>query len=116
MDGSSNIVPVSLSAGAVERLREILAVPEHAGGVLRITVDGGGCSGFAYGFAIESAINDDDLVIKKDGVTVVVDPVSLGFLDGAEIDYVNEMVGAAFKINNPNAISSCGCGNSFSVG
>jgi iron-sulfur cluster assembly accessory protein len=80
-----------------------------------VAVTGGGCSGFQYNFALDDARTDDDLVIEKDGVTVLVDPMSLDFLKGAEIDYVDDLIGAAFKIHNPNATSSCGCGTSFSI-
>ena len=83
--------------------------------MLRVAVTGGGCSGFQYNFALDDARTDDDLVIEKDGVTVLVDPMSLDFLKGAEIDYVDDLIGAAFKIHNPNATSSCGCGTSFSI-
>jgi iron-sulfur cluster insertion protein len=78
-------------------------------------VTGGGCSGFQYDFCFDDATSDDDLVIARGGARVLIDSVSLDFLKGAEIDFVEEMIGAAFKINNPNATSSCGCGTSFSV-
>jgi iron-sulfur cluster assembly accessory protein len=83
--------------------------------MLRLAVTGGGCSGFQYNFALDDARLDDDLVIERDGATVLIDPVSLDFLKGAEIDYSTDLIGAAFKVNNPNAQSSCGCGTSFSV-
>jgi len=78
-------------------------------------VTGGGCSGFQYDFCIDEARADDDLLIARGRAKVLIDPVSLDFLKGAEIDFVEEMIGAAFRINNPNATSSCGCGTSFSV-
>lgn len=105
---------VTVSARAARRIAEILAA-ESAPSMLRVAVTGGGCSGFQYSFAIEDAKLDDDLVIEKDGATVLVDAVSLDFLRGAEIDFVDDLIGASFKINNPNATSSCGCGTSFSV-
>jgi iron-sulfur cluster assembly accessory protein len=105
---------LAVTERAARRIAEILA-KEPAGAMLRVAVDGGGCSGFQYAFDIVTARNDDDLAVEKDGVTVLVDPVSLNFLMGAEIDFANELIGAAFKINNPNATSSCGCGTSFSV-
>lgn len=83
--------------------------------MLRVAVNGGGCSGFQYDFSITQAREADDVAIEKNGVTVLVDQVSLDFLKGAEIDFADEIIGAAFRINNPNATSSCGCGTSFSV-
>jgi len=82
---------------------------------LRVAVEGGGCSGFSYKFDFAEAANDDDLVLKRDGAKVVIDEMSLEFLAGSEIDYVNELIGSAFKINNPNATANCGCGTSFSI-
>ncbi len=76
----------------------------------------GGCSGFQHSFSFDDTRNDDDTVIEKNGVTAVIDEVSMGLLAGSEIDYVEEMIGASFAIRNPNATSSCGCGNSFSLG
>jgi len=106
--------PVTVSARAARRIAEILeAEPEAV--MLRVAVTGGGCSGFQYNFVLENEKLADDLVIERDGATVLVDPVSLDFLKGAEIDFVDDLIGAAFKVNNPNATSSCGCGTSFSV-
>ncbi|HEY3778124.1 MAG TPA: iron-sulfur cluster insertion protein ErpA [Rhizomicrobium sp.] len=107
-------LPVTVSVRAARRIAEILAA-ESSPSMLRVAVTGGGCSGFQYSFVIEDAKLDDDLVIEKDGATVLVDPVSLDFLNGAEIDFVDDLIGASFKIINPNATSSCGCGTSFSV-
>jgi iron-sulfur cluster assembly accessory protein len=105
---------VTVSARAAKRIAQILkSEPEQT--MLRVAVTGGGCSGFQYNFVLESDRLDDDLVIERDGATVLVDPVSLDFLKGAEIDFVDDLIGAAFKVNNPNATSSCGCGTSFSV-
>ena len=81
-----------------------------------MTVSGGGCSGYQYGFAFDDTRNEDDVVIERDGVVVLVDGVSAGFMAGAEIDFVTDLIGAAFQIKNPNASSSCGCGSSFSLG
>lgn len=83
--------------------------------MLRVAVTGGGCSGFQYNFTLDDARLDDDLVVERDGATVLIDPVSLDFLKGAELDFTDDLIGAAFKIHNPNATSSCGCGTSFSV-
>lgn len=106
--------PVTLSDRAARRIARILE-KEPAGSMLRVAVNGGGCSGFQYDFQITVDRNSDDLVIERDGVSVLIDEVSLQFLGGSEIDYADELIGAAFKIRNPNATSSCGCGTSFSV-
>lgn len=108
--------PVEISDRAVKRIAELTAQPEHDGLTMRLAVNGGGCSGFAYGFSFDNQVNADDVVIEKDGIKVLVDEISLEYLRGAEIDFVDEMIGAAFTVRNPNAASSCGCGNSFSVG
>ena len=105
---------VGLTDRAAKRIAEILK-SEPEGSVLRVAVNGGGCSGFQYDFQVEATRAGDDLVIEIAGATVLIDPVSLDFLKGAEIDFVDEMIGTAFKIKNPNASSSCGCGTSFSV-
>jgi iron-sulfur cluster insertion protein len=106
--------PVTVSARAARRIAEILKTePQPA--MLRVAVTGGGCSGFQYNFALDDNRADDDLVLERDGATVLIDPMSLDFLRGAEIDFVDDLIGAAFKINNPNAQSSCGCGTSFSI-
>lgn len=106
--------PVTLSDNAIQRIGMILA-GEPDGTVLRVSVSGGGCSGFQYAFDIESARGDDDLVLARDGATVVIDPVSLTFLAGSEIDFVDDLMGQSFQIRNPNATASCGCGTSFSI-
>jgi len=105
---------VGLTERAAKRIAEILK-EEPGPAVLRVAVTGGGCSGFQYDFCLDADRAADDLVIERDGAVVVVDPVSLDFLKGAEIDFVDEMIGAAFKVNNPNATASCGCGTSFSI-
>ena len=99
---------------AARRVKQILA-KEPAGSLLRVAVNGGGCSGFQYAFDIVPARAPDDLLIEQDGVGVVIDPVSLDFLRGARIDFVDDLIGQSFKIDNPNAASSCGCGVSFSI-
>ena len=83
--------------------------------MLRLSVSGGGCSGFQYGFSFDETMTDEDRIFERDGVKLVVDEVSLTLLGGAEVDYVEELVGSAFQVRNPNAKSSCGCGSSFSV-
>jgi iron-sulfur cluster assembly accessory protein len=105
---------ISLSDRAANRIREIMA--RDAGpGALRISVAGGGCSGFRYDFEVVAATNEDDLVIEKDGARVAIDPVSVPYMVGSEIDFVDDLIGASFKIRNPNATASCGCGTSFSL-
>jgi iron-sulfur cluster assembly accessory protein len=106
--------PVTVSARAARRIAEILK-SEPQPSMLRVAVTGGGCSGFQYNFAIDEVKTDDDLVLERDGAVVLIDSLSLDFLRGAEIDFVDDLIGASFKINNPNAQSSCGCGTSFSV-
>jgi iron-sulfur cluster assembly accessory protein len=105
---------VTLSDRAARRIAQILQ-SEAKPAILRLAVTGGGCSGFQYNFALDDARTDDDLVLEKDGATVLIDPVSLDFLQGAEIDFTDDLIGQAFKVNNPNATASCGCGTSFSV-
>ena len=107
-------LPVTVSARAAKRIAEILK-SEPAPSMLRIAVTGGGCSGFQYNFAIDDARADDDLVVERDGATVLIDPMSLDFLKDAEIDFVDDLIGQSFKINNPQATASCGCGTSFSL-
>ena len=105
---------ISVSERAANRIREILAA-DAAVKALRISVEGGGCSGFRYDYQIVPEANADDLIIEKSGVKVVIDPVSVPFLAGSEIDFIEDLMGASFKITNPNATASCGCGTSFSV-
>ena len=107
-------LPVTVSARAAKRIAEILK-SEPTPTMLRLAVTGGGCSGFQYNFVLDETRMDDDLVVERDGATILIDPVSLDFLKGAEIDFSDDLIGAAFKVNNPNAQSSCGCGTSFSV-
>ena len=107
-------MPVTVSARAARRIAQILN-SEPTPTMLRLAVTGGGCSGFQYNFALDDNRQDDDLVIERDGATILIDPVSLDFLKGAEIDFADDLIGAAFKVNNPNATASCGCGTSFAV-
>ncbi len=104
---------LSLTASAAKRVA-FIAARQGKPAILRLAVDGGGCAGFSYRFEM-GAIADDDLAVETDGVTLVVDPVSLDLLDGSAVDYVEDLGGAAFKVTNPNAASGCGCGSSFSV-
>src|SRR6201993_4782796 len=103
---------VRLTKRAARRSGEILR-REPAGAMLRVSVEGGGCSGFQYKFDIERAKAEDDLEIARDGAVVLIDPMSLQFMAGAEIDFVDDLIGASFKVANPNATASCGCGTSF---
>ena len=105
---------VVMTERAARRIGQILK-SEPAGSMLRVSVEGGGCSGFQYRFDFVGAKANDDIVVARDGVTVLVDPVSAQYMAGAEIDYVDDLIGSSFKINNPVATSSCGCGTSFSV-
>ncbi|MEM6851647.1 MAG: iron-sulfur cluster insertion protein ErpA [Pseudomonadota bacterium] len=105
---------VSMSASAAKRISQILK-GEPAGALLRISVSGGGCSGFQYNFDIVSDRASDDLLLERDGAGVLIDAVSLPYLEGSEIDFVDDLIGAAFKIHNPQATASCGCGTSFSI-
>jgi iron-sulfur cluster insertion protein len=106
---------IALTESAVRRIASLKALEQAENAFLRIAVSGGGCSGFQYGFTFDDQRNEDDVVFERDGVAVVVDDVSLGLLSGAEIDFVEDLMGASFQIRNPNAASSCGCGNSFSI-
>ncbi len=105
---------MTLTEAAARRIKAILEKEPDAR-LLRISVDGGGCSGFSYKFELESQKNPDDLLIERDGAGVVIDEMSLALLHGSEIDFSSELIGAAFRINNPNATAACGCGTSFSV-
>lgn len=105
---------ITLTQNAAQRINAILAKQADAT-MLRVSVDGGGCSGFSYKFDFETAANADDLIVELDGAKVAIDEMSLEFLDGSEIDFSTDLIGAAFKINNPNATASCGCGTSFSI-
>ena len=114
MQAHMTAMPVTLSDRAARRIAEILKT-EAQPSALRVAVTGGGCSGFQYNFALDDAQLDEDTVVEKNGAKVLIDPVSLDFLVGAEIDFTDDLIGQAFKINNPNATASCGCGPSFSV-
>lgn len=106
---------LALTDALVKRIKILRDREGNPALMLRVAVEGGGCQGFEYRFELTESKNEDDKIFEKDGASVVVDPVSLPFLKDAEIDYVDDLIGAAFKVNNPNAASSCGCGTSFSV-
>jgi iron-sulfur cluster assembly accessory protein len=105
---------VIVTERAAQKIGEILK-QEPAGTMLRVSVEGGGCSGFQYKFDTEKSRADDDIVIEKSGAVVLIDPVSLDYMAGAEIDFVDDLIGSSFKINNPKATASCGCGTSFAL-
>ena len=105
---------VTVTERAARRIGEILR-KEPAGTMLRVSVEGGGCSGFQYKFDTEHDRAGDDMVIEKSGATVLIDPVSLNYMAGSEIDFVDDLIGSSFKVNNPQATASCGCGTSFAL-
>jgi len=117
-EGIATMEPTALaiSPGAVKRIRAMMDRGDAApGSVFRVSVSGGGCSGFQYGFSFDEKPASDDVVFEADGVRVVVDEVSLELVKGSELSYVEDLVGSFFKMSNPNAKSSCGCGTSFSI-
>ncbi len=105
---------MTLSPSAAARVATI-AAKQGKPAILRLSVEGGGCSGFQYKFGLADAADADDLAVKTDGVTLVVDPVSLDLVAGSVVDYVESLGGAAFKVENPQAASGCGCGSSFAI-
>ena len=106
--------PVTISERAARRISQILK-DEGDGAMLRISVEGGGCSGFQYKFDVDHAQAEDDVVIARDSAVVLVDPASAPFLAGSEVDFVDDLLGASFRVHNPNATAACGCGTSFSI-
>lgn len=110
-----NAGTVGLSASAARRIRKVAETEGNPALALRISVSGGGCSGFQYSFTLDETETADDIVVARDGARVLIDTVSLDYLRGSEIDFVEDLSGAGFQIRNPLASSSCGCGNSFSV-
>ena len=100
---------------AAKRITDLIAAEGSDGTMLRVTISGGGCSGFQYGFSLDDRQNDDDLVFEHGGVKVLVDETSMDLVKGAELDYVEELIGSYFALRNPNASSTCGCGTSFSI-
>jgi iron-sulfur cluster insertion protein len=106
---------ITVTESAARRIAALKLQEEAGEAFLRIAVSGGGCSGFQYGLSFDDQRNPDDFVFERGGVAVIVDDVSLGLLNGSELDFVEDLMGASFQIKNPNAASSCGCGNSFSL-
>jgi iron-sulfur cluster assembly accessory protein len=111
---TDSLAEITLSERAARRIAGILS-SEPGGTALRISVSGGGCSGFQYGFDLDHTRAPDDIVIERDGATVLIDPISVPYMSGSEIDFVDNMIGQAFQIKNPHATASCGCGTSFSI-
>jgi len=105
---------ITLSDSAAKRISEIVA-GEQENTMLRISVEGGGCSGFQYKFDLVNRRDDDDLRIENSGAIVLIDPISVVYMEGSVIDFVDDLIGAAFQIKNPNATAGCGCGTSFSI-
>lgn len=114
-DYRSHGVPLDFSAAAAHKVRELIDEEGNQALKLRVYINGGGCSGFQYGFTFDEEQAEDDLVIDRDGVRLLVDPLSLQYLGGAEVDYTESLSGAQFVIRNPNARTTCGCGSSFSI-
>ncbi|MGD9540630.1 HesB/IscA family protein [Methylocystis sp.] len=105
---------IALTEQAARRIHAILA-NESPGAVFRISVEGGGCSGFQYHFAVDPAPGEEDALLEQNGARVAIDPSSMGLLAGARVDFVDDLMGQSFRIENPNAVASCGCGTSFAV-
>ncbi|WP_417453362.1 iron-sulfur cluster insertion protein ErpA [Kiloniella sp.] len=106
---------ISLSSSAAKRVALLAEQEGKPDLMLRITVSGGGCSGFQYGFSFDNSVNEDDKTFQKDGTKAVIDEMSLDLLNGSEVDFVEDLMGASFRITNPNATASCGCGTSFAI-
>ncbi|SHM72135.1 iron-sulfur cluster insertion protein ErpA [Roseibium suaedae] len=106
--------PVTVSDRAAKRIARIVA-NEPEGTALRVSVEGGGCSGLQYKYDLVTEREDDDLVIEKNGIAVLIDSVSLQYMTGSEIDFVDDLIGQSFQITNPNAVAGCGCGTSFTI-
>ena len=108
-------LPLVFTDSAAAKVADLIAEEGNPELKLRVFVQGGGCSGFQYGFTFDEVTNDDDMVMQKNGVTLLIDPMSMQYMMGAEVDYTEGLEGAQFVIKNPNAVSTCGCGSSFSV-
>lgn len=106
---------ITITDTAVEKIREVIAEENNPSLMLRMFVQGGGCSGFQYGFTLDEVQAEDDFIIEKNGIKILVDSMSYQYIDGASLDYKDELYGSQFVISNPNASSTCGCGSSFSV-
>lgn len=106
---------MNIGSGAVAKLQELIAEENNPNLKLRVFVQGGGCSGFSYGFTFDEDQNEDDFEFERDSVKILVDSISFQYLDGADIDFKEDIMGSSFVINNPNASSTCGCGSSFAI-
>lgn len=106
---------LTLTESAARKVSQLIGEESNAELKLRVYISGGGCSGFQYGFSFDDAVNDGDLTVERDGVSLVVDPLSYQYLIGAEVDYAETLQGAQFTIRNPNATTTCGCGSSFAI-
>ena len=106
---------IGISDGAAKQIADLIEREDKVGMRLRVAVSGGGCSGFQYGFSLDSITNADDHLFTKNNIEVIVDEVSLEYLSGSELDYVQDLIGSYFSIKNPNASSTCGCGTSFAI-
>ena len=107
--------PLVFTDSAADKVRELIEEEDNESLMLRVFISGGGCSGFQYGFSFDENITDGDTIVEKEGVKLLIDPMSIQYLTGAEIDYSEGLEGAQFVIRNPNAQTTCGCGSSFSV-
>ncbi|MBE7185049.1 MAG: iron-sulfur cluster insertion protein ErpA [Methylobacterium mesophilicum] len=114
MEAQTETKGVAVTEAAAKRIARIVA-KEPGKSALRVSVEGGGCSGFSYKFDLVSDRNDDDIAIERDGATVLIDDLSLVYMGGSVIDFVDDLMGQSFQIKNPNAVASCGCGTSFSI-
>jgi iron-sulfur cluster insertion protein len=106
---------IGFTESAANKVKALVEEEKNPKLKLRVSVDGGGCSGFQYEFAFDESLSDDDTVVEKNGATVVIDVTSMQYLNGSEVDYLEGLEGARFVVNNPNATSTCGCGSSFSI-
>lgn len=108
-------LPIQMTDAAANKVKSLITEEENPELKLRVYITGGGCSGFQYGFTFDEKINDGDTVVEKNGVTMVVDPMSLQYLVGGSVDYTEGLEGSRFTVSNPNATTTCGCGSSFSI-
>jgi len=109
------VLPLQFTDSAAKKVKNLIADEENPNLKLRVYITGGGCSGFQYGFTFDDKVNEDDMTIEKQGVALVVDPMSLQYLVGGSVDYTEGLEGSRFVVNNPNAKTTCGCGSSFSI-
>lgn len=113
---AADATPLVFTENAARKVQSLIEEEGNPGLKLRVFITGGGCSGFQYGFTFDESADDDDVAVERDGVTLLVDPLSFQYLEGAEVDYSENLQGARFVIRNPNAATTCGCGSSFAMG